>query len=83
MKRYLLPLLAVLALSSCQTKQEVAPEQESDLCYTITLNDGVTTVTNIKDNTGDKLMPRTLFPDASDSIFAANNLEAGVPSSIR
>lgn len=36
----------------------------------------------LKDNPDDKLMPRSLFPEASDSLIEQLNLQEGVPSSI-
>lgn len=36
----------------------------------------------VKDNQGDKLMDRSLFPDASDELMASMGLSEGVPSSI-
>ena len=39
-------------------------------------------VEQIKDNAGDKLMPRALFPDASDALIDSLSLQDGVPSSV-
>ena len=39
-------------------------------------------VTWIQDNEGEKLMPRDLFSDASDSLFASLNMPAGIPASV-
>ena len=36
----------------------------------------------IQDNEGEKLMPRDLFSDASDSLFASLNMPAGIPASV-
>lgn len=48
---------------------------------TLTLKDGAT-VTWIKDNSGEKLNPRELFSDASDSLFASLNMPEGIPATV-
>ena len=48
---------------------------------TITLANGAK-VTWIQDNAGEKLMPRDLFSDASDSLYASLNMPAGIPASV-
>lgn len=48
---------------------------------TITLSNGAS-VTWIQDNDGDKLMPRTLFSDASDSLYNNINMPDGIPASV-
>jgi len=48
---------------------------------TVTLANG-TTVTWLQDNQGEKLNPRSLFSDASDSLFASLNLPEGIPASV-
>ncbi len=48
---------------------------------TITLSNGVT-VTWIQDNEGERLMPRTLFSDASDSLYNSLNMPDGIPASV-
>ena len=48
---------------------------------TISLANGAK-VTWIQDNEGEKLMPRDLFSDASDSLFASLNMPAGIPASV-
>ena len=48
---------------------------------TITLTNGAK-VTWIQDNQGEKLNPRSLFSDASDSLFASLNLPDGIPASV-
>ena len=47
----------------------------------ITLANGAS-VTWIQDNEGEKLNPRSLFSDASDSLFESLNLPDGIPSSV-
>lgn len=79
-KLYYLLAVALLAVSCTQQKKE---ETTAPLApNTIQLNDAKTTVTWIKDNQGDKLMQRDLFPAASDSLIEALNLTEGIPSSI-
>jgi glyoxylase-like metal-dependent hydrolase (beta-lactamase superfamily II) len=48
---------------------------------TVSLANGAK-VTWIQDNEGEKLMPRELFSDASDSLFASLNMPAGIPASV-
>jgi glyoxylase-like metal-dependent hydrolase (beta-lactamase superfamily II) len=48
---------------------------------TITLSNGAS-VTWIQDNDGEKLMPRTLFSDASDSLYNSLNMPDGIPASV-
>ena len=48
---------------------------------TITLSNGAT-VTWIQDNVGEKLNPRSLFSDASDSIYNSLNMPNGIPASV-
>jgi len=85
MKRIHFLLLVGLLVASCsQPKEEtktsnIVPELGTN---TILLNDNKTTVTWIKDNQGHKLMERSLFPLASDSIIEELSLSEGIPSSI-
>ena len=48
---------------------------------TITLSNGAS-VTWIQDNTGNKLNPRSLFSDASDSLYNSLNMPDGIPASV-
>lgn len=48
---------------------------------TVSLANGAK-VTWIQDNEGKKLMPRDLFSDASDSLYASLNMPAGIPASV-
>ena len=48
---------------------------------TVSLANGAK-VTWIQDNAGEKLMPRDLFSDASDSLYASLNMPAGIPASV-
>lgn len=62
--------------------QNAAPiRQDSDYLKTITLSDG-STVTWIQDNEGEKLNPRDLFSEASDSLYNSLNLPNGIPASV-
>ena len=55
-----------------------APQVEGT--KTITLSNGAS-VTWIQDNTGNKLNPRSLFSDASDSLYNSLNMPDGIPAS--
>ena len=81
MKKISLALLTVLGIVACtpEQKKESAPALPQG---TLLLDDQVTTVTWIKDNQGDKLMPRELFATAPDSLMEELSLTGGVPSSI-
>ncbi len=48
---------------------------------TITLANGAKAIW-IQDNDGEKLNPRSLFSDASDSLFASLNMPDGLPASV-
>ena len=48
---------------------------------TITLASGAS-VTWIQDNDGERLMPRSLFSDASDSLYNSLNMPEGIPASV-
>lgn len=56
-----------------------APQVEGT--KTITLSNGAS-VTWIQDNTGNKLNPRSLFSDASDSLYNSLNMPDGIPASV-
>lgn len=64
---------------------ELAPENTAHAVVegtkTIKLANGAS-VTWIQDNQGEKLNPRSLFSDASDSLFASLNLFDGIPASV-
>lgn len=65
--------------ATAETSQEAV--QASSDYKTITLSDGAS-VTWIKDNAGNKLNPRDLFSDASDSLYNSLNLADGIPASV-
>lgn len=48
---------------------------------TVSLANGAK-VTWIQDNAGEKLMPRDLFSDASDSLYESLNMPKGIPASV-
>ena len=48
---------------------------------TVTLANGAS-VTWIQDNDGERLMPRSLFSDASDSLYNNLNMPDGIPASV-
>lgn len=78
-------LLGSLALASCSQKaaqpaEETTPQASLD-GNVATLSDG-TVVTWIKDNAGERKMPRDLFPEAPDTLFEALGLQEGVPASM-
>ena len=56
-----------------------APQVEGT--KTITLSNGAS-VTWIQDNAGNKLNPRSLFSDASDSLYNSLNMPDGIPASV-
>lgn len=58
-----------------------AAEKQTDATKTITLSDG-SSITWIQDNMGEKLNPRDLFSDASDSLYNSLNLPNGIPASV-
>ncbi len=86
MKKTFLPLLlACLTLASCtqktaQTTEETTPTASLNGA-TATLSDG-TEVIWLKDNAGERKMPRTLFPEAPDSLIEALGLQEGIPASV-
>lgn len=87
MKFSLLALAAATALVACTGNNKTEATSASDEPVaalngnTLTLNDG-TEVFWLKDNADDKLMPRTLFPDAPDSLIEQLGLQEGLPASI-
>ena len=64
---------------STETAAETAAQIEGT--KTITLSNGAT-VTWIQDNVGEKLNPRSLFSDASDSLYNSLNMPDGIPASV-
>lgn len=66
---------------SADAAQNAAEVKGSADYKAISLKDGAT-VTWIKDNAGEKLNPRDLFSDASDSLFASLNMPQGIPATV-
>ena len=67
-----------------ESAENAAPAEAANVVQvakTITLANGAK-VTWIQDNQGEKLNPRSLFSDASDSLFASLNLPDGIPASV-
>lgn len=58
-----------------------AASSENSFTKTITLADGAS-ITWIQDNMGEKLNPRDLFSDASDSLYNSLNLPNGIPATV-
>ena len=76
----------VLTMAGCSNSKTPAKETAESAAQvagtkTLTLDNGAT-VTWIQDNDGDKLMPRTLFSDASDSLYNSLNMPEGIPASV-
>ncbi|MCQ2098290.1 MAG: MBL fold metallo-hydrolase [Fibrobacter sp.] len=77
---------AAAAPGTSETAEQVAaPAVEAPalnaVTRTITLADG-SSVTWIQDNMGEKLNPRDLFSDASDSLYNSLNLPNGIPATV-
>ena len=69
------PEMAKAGESAAETVSTVAGTK------TVSLANGAK-VTWIQDNEGEKLMPRDLFSDASDSLYASLNMPTGIPASV-
>lgn len=92
-KTYLLCGTAALMVASCggNAKKQVAEGSEAttdtlavrgDSVYTLAVQVGDVQAMWIRDNADDRLMPRTLFPDASDALMDSLGLAGGVPSTV-
>ena len=85
-------LTLALTLSACggsnakkadnETAQPDTTLVMTDSITTVSLRTGDTKLTWLKDNAGEKLMPRTLFPDATDGLIDSLALADGIPSTI-
>lgn len=84
MKQFTTLLAASLLLNACttNTKPQTTETETETKPNVVTLSDGSTQVYWVKDNPDNKLMERTLFPDASDSLLAELGLTEGIPASI-
>ena len=72
------------AKPATESAENAAPAEAASVVQvakTIKLANGAS-VTWIQDNRGEKLNPRSLFSDASDSLFASLNLPDGIPASV-
>jgi glyoxylase-like metal-dependent hydrolase (beta-lactamase superfamily II) len=72
------------AKTATEPAENAAPAEAANVVQvakTIKLANGAS-VTWIQDNQGEKLNPRSLFSDASDSLFASLNLPDGIPASV-
>ena len=72
------------AKTATEPAENAAPAEVANavpVAKTIKLANGAS-VTWIQDNQGEKLNPRSLFSDASDSLFASLNLPDGIPASV-
>lgn len=69
-------------MTACSSQPAQQTESEEANPAVLTLQDGKTHVEWLKDNPGHKLMERTLFPEAPDSLMEELSLTNGVPSSI-
>ena len=92
-KTYLLCGTAALMVASCggNAKKQVAEGSgatadtlavRGDSVYTLAVQVGDVQAMWIRDNADDRLMPRTLFPDASDALMDSLGLAGGVPSTV-
>ena len=94
MKKAFSPLFAValaLTVAGCSDTKTVKETAETNVVpetaaavegtKTVSLANGAK-VTWVQDNAGEKLMPRDLFSDASDSLYASLNMPAGIPASV-
>lgn len=90
-------VLSVFLLFGCggQNKQKTEKEMNADVIKTVctqvklqkdsllaTLTLDGMKVTWIRDNASPRLMPRTLFPDATDALMDSLSLQEGIPASV-
>ena len=76
--------MLVAACSDTKTAKETATAENAaqvEGTKTLTLSNGAS-VTWIQDNDGEKLNPRSLFSDASDSLYNSLNMPDGIPASV-
>ena len=80
---------AALLMAGCgsrtkkQTNEDVSMDSVGVTCSGVkTLQLEGVQVTWIQDNAGEHLMPRTIFPDASDELMESLSLQGGIPSSM-
>lgn len=81
MHRIITMAAALLAISACGNRnQDGSAESVSGPVVTRTVDD--IQVSWIKDNAGDRMMPLSLFPDASQELTDSLGLQDGIPSSV-
>ena len=80
---------AALLMAGCgsrtkkQTNEDVSMDSVGVTCSGVkTLQLEGVQATWIQDNAGEHLMPRTIFPDASDELMESLSLQGGIPSSM-
>ena len=72
------------AKTAADSAENAAPAEVASVvpvAKTVKLANGAS-ITWIQDNLGEKLNPRSLFSDASDSLYASLNLPDGIPASV-
>lgn len=86
---YLVVVSAALLMAGCgsrtkkQTNEDVSMDSVTVACSGVkTLQLEGMRVTWIQDNAVERLMPRTIFPDASDELVESLSLQGGIPSSM-
>ena len=87
--KYLVVTSAIFVLSACgggtkkQVNEDVSMDNVNGVCDGLkTLQLDEVKVTWIQDNAKERLMERTLFADADDSLIESLKLEGGIPSSM-
>ena len=87
--KYLVVTSAIFVLSACgggtkkQVNEDVSMDSVNGVCDGLkTLQLDEVKVTWIQDNAKERLMERTLFADADDSLIESLKLEGGIPSSM-
>ncbi|WP_417189130.1 hypothetical protein [Bacteroides sp.] len=87
--KYLVVTSAIFVLSACgggtkkQVNEDISMDSVNGVCDGLkTLQLDEVKVTWIQDNAKERLMERTLFADADDSLIESLKLQGGIPSSI-
>lgn len=87
--KYLVVTSAIFVLSACgggtkkQVNEDVSMDSVNVVCDGLkTLQLDEVKVTWIQDNAKERLMERTLFADADDSLIESLKLQGGIPSSM-
>ena len=87
--KYLVVTSAIFVLSACgggtkkQVNEDVSMDSVNGVCDGLkTLQLDEVKVTWIQDNAKERLMERTLFADADDSLIESLKLQGGIPSSM-